>query len=108
MFSQIGSLYYLNMMTITLIKGGIGKGLFKSCNLISNFVKIGKHTLHKIWTQKMKFSIRISSVIVWPNPHETADLVTFTEEILNRKLHFLCSGSRFESHVILTWSYPSI
>ena len=23
-----------------------------------------------------------------PNPEETADLVTFTEEILNRKLHF--------------------
>ena len=30
--------------------------------------------------QKMKFSIE-----------ETADLVTFTEEILNGKLHFLCS-----------------
>ena len=26
-----------------------------------------------------------------PNPHETVDLVTFTEEILNGKLHFLCS-----------------
>ena len=26
-----------------------------------------------------------------PNPHETADLVTFTGEILNGKLHFLCS-----------------
>ena len=25
---------------------------------------------------------------------ETADLVTFTEEILNGKLHFLCSGRR--------------
>ena len=23
-----------------------------------------------------------------PNPQETADLVTFTEEILNEKLHF--------------------
>ena len=28
---------------------------------------------------------------MWPNPQETGDLVTFTEEILNRKLHFLCS-----------------
>ena len=28
---------------------------------------------------------------MWPNPQETADLVTFTEEILNEKLHFLCS-----------------
>ena len=24
-----------------------------------------------------------------PNPQETTDLVTFTEEIFNRKLHFL-------------------
>ena len=32
-----------------------------------------------------------------PNLQETADLVTFTKEILNRKLHFLCSGSdRFQ------------
>ena len=28
---------------------------------------------------------------MWPNRQETADLVTFTEEILNGKLHFLCS-----------------
>ena len=27
---------------------------------------------------------------MWPNPQETADLVTFTEEIFNGKLHFLC------------------
>ena len=27
------------------------------------------------------------------NPQEVADLVTFTEEILNGKLHFLCSVS---------------
>ena len=27
-----------------------------------------------------------------PNPQETADLVTFTEQILNGKLHFLCSA----------------
>ena len=24
---------------------------------------------------------------MWPNPQETADLVTFTEEIFNGKLH---------------------
>ena len=29
---------------------------------------------------------------MWPNPQETSDLVAFTEEILNGKLHFLCSG----------------
>ena len=28
---------------------------------------------------------------MWPNPQETADLVTFTEEILNGKLCFLYS-----------------
>ena len=28
---------------------------------------------------------------MWPIPQETADLVTFTEETLNKKLHFLCS-----------------
>ena len=27
-----------------------------------------------------------------PNPKFFADLITFTEEILNGKLHFLCSG----------------
>ena len=30
---------------------------------------------------------------MWLNPQETADLVTFTEEILNGKLHFLCNGN---------------
>ena len=28
---------------------------------------------------------------MWPNPQFSADLVTFAEEILNEKLHFLCS-----------------
>ena len=28
---------------------------------------------------------------MWPNPQFSADLATFTEEILNGKLHFLCS-----------------
>ena len=28
---------------------------------------------------------------MWPDPQFPADLVTFTEEILNAKLHFLCS-----------------
>ena len=30
---------------------------------------------------------------MWPNPQETADLVTFTEETLDGKLYFLCSGN---------------
>ena len=29
---------------------------------------------------------------MWPNPQETADLVTFTEEIINGKLYFLCNA----------------
>ena len=29
---------------------------------------------------------------MWPNPQIPADLVTSTEEILNGKLYFLCSG----------------
>ena len=28
---------------------------------------------------------------MWPTPQENADFATFTEEILNGKLHFLCS-----------------
>ena len=28
---------------------------------------------------------------MWPNLQETADLVTFTEEIFNGKFYFLCS-----------------
>ena len=28
---------------------------------------------------------------MWPNPQDTADFVTFTEEIFNGKLRFLCS-----------------
>ena len=35
---------------------------------------------------------------MWPNPQETtdlpADLVTFTGEIINGKLHFLCSAGK--------------
>ena len=29
---------------------------------------------------------------MWPNPQQTADLVTFTEEILNGKLYFFSSA----------------
>ena len=31
---------------------------------------------------------------MWPNPQETADLLTFIEEILNQKLHILRSEKR--------------
>ena len=38
---------------------------------------------------------------MWPNPQETAILVTFTEEILNGKHHFLCSGYNIIMMVIM-------
>ena len=41
----------------------------------------------------MKFSLRIPSVNV-TKPQESADLVTFTGETFNGKLHFLC-GLKF-------------
>ena len=34
---------------------------------------------------------------MWQNPPETADLITFTEEIRNGKLHFLCCFISFMS-----------
>ena len=49
-----------------------------------------KPTLHFTLHKKWSFPLRIS-LLMWPNPQETADLDTFTEEILNGKLHFLCS-----------------
>ena len=36
---------------------------------------------------------------MWPNPQDPEDLVTFPEEILNGKLHFLCSDIRSQIHV---------
>ena len=38
---------------------------------------------------------------MWPNPQFPGDLVTFTEEILNGKLHFLCREIRFGICTIL-------
>ena len=41
---------------------------------------------------------------MWLNPQGTPDLVTFTEEILNGKLHFLCSS--WSTHIwVEYWSY---
>ena len=62
--------------------------------------------LHKNWS----FPLRISSVNVTKSA-VPADLVTFTEEILNGKLHFLCSEKTLkygkyktfmESHYLLS------
>ena len=36
---------------------------------------------------------------MWPNPQETADLVTLTEEILNGKGHFLCNACSVDFYI---------
>ena len=36
---------------------------------------------------------------MWPNTQFPVDLVTFTEEILNGKLHFLCSARHVKSQI---------
>ena len=59
-------------------------------------------TLHK----KRNFTLRISSVNLTksigscglPNLQVPADLVTFTVEVLDGKLHFLCIVSSFDIH----------
>ena len=33
---------------------------------------------------------------MWPNPQFPPDLITFTEQIFNAKLHFLCSQLNFD------------
>ena len=39
---------------------------------------------------------------MWSSPQETPDLVTFTEEILDGKLHFLCGGRDNSPHLPYT------
>ena len=41
---------------------------------------------------------------MWPNPQEKADLITFTEEILNGKLHFLYSDADIENSIFSNFS----
>ena len=43
---------------------------------------------------------------MWPNPQDTADLVTFTDEILNGKLHFLCSV--LDKYIDVNWEKISV
>ena len=35
---------------------------------------------------------------MWPYPQFPEDLITFTEEILNGRLHFLCIDSEFDGN----------
>ena len=43
---------------------------------------------------------------MWPHPQFHANLVKFTEEILNGKLHFLCNG--VSSTFVLVLNKPSL
>ena len=45
---------------------------------------------------------------MWPNPQETADLVTLTEEILNDKLEFLCSEGPDYLHFWVKFSITNV
>ena len=45
---------------------------------------------------------------MWPNPQETPDLVTFTEEILNETLHFLCSKTCFTMREFMKYLFDEI
>ena len=45
---------------------------------------------------------------MWPNLPETADFVTFTEEICNGKLHFLCSVLKDPTHPSKRYMIPGI
>ena len=45
---------------------------------------------------------------MWPNPQFSADFVTFTEEILNGKLHFLCSVMIKALYIQVLKSFPII
>ena len=38
---------------------------------------------------------------MWPNPQLPVDLVTFTEDILNGKLNFLCTTCDYERSVAI-------
>ena len=44
---------------------------------------------------------------MWPNPHETADSIIFTEEILNGKLRLLCSVTKRQQQVNILTEYSN-
>ena len=70
---------------------------FTSNKLLAVFY-IGGNTAQKIKFSIKNFFSKCDQIrrqgflqYMWPNPQETADLVTFTEKIINGKLHFRCS-----------------
>ena len=70
---------------------GSGVPISSMSQKFSYFFEKCSKVLHT--AQKWNFSLKISpgSQQLWPNPQEVANLVTFTEEIFNGKLHFFCS-----------------
>ena len=42
---------------------------------------------------------------MWPNPQVPADLVAFTEDLLNGKLHFLCSTSSEKARLLCDFPF---
>ena len=76
--------------------------------IISTFLKVlpnlfkVKQSLHKKWS----FPLKSSSVNVTKSPF-TADLVTFTEDIFNGKLHFLCSVFRTNTPFLYPLKMPA-
>ena len=77
---------------MTLLRDKIDlRVVFKKCKFVQVLSHTdAKYTLHK----KLSFPLKISSINVI-NSQETADLVTFTVEILG-KLHFLCCDNVIE------------
>ena len=80
-------------VNVTISAGKCKFGHIKS--LMENFIfravgNLGDSIVH--CTKNGSFPSSISSVNVTKSEVFLADLVTFTEEILNGKLHFLCCG----------------
>ena len=72
----------LKKMLILMVKITTSKNSEVSIGCaVNNFIN-GNATLYQGFLQQM-----------WSNSQETANLAIFTEEILNGKLHFLCSAS---------------
>ena len=83
-------------------------------NLMTSKTSLGRFLCIKIWFKlvnwqilhkKWSFALRIFFKLVWPKPPKTEDKITFTEKILNWKLHFLCSEGRSLGSKRLWWSF---
>ena len=45
---------------------------------------------------------------MWPNPKEIADMVTFTEEIINGKIRFFLQWQFFASQKVNSYCYKRV